>query len=526
MSVTFVATGYLARSGNRYVLIACETGRAVLPLSFFHLSNTRLPAVLAKHGVPVLDKQDHKLLLDQVRQLDHFIEDCIIENVGWDGNRFATLGGSIIPEHEEPVHIVFKPDPRLVASKGSLKEWQEQVFGPAAKHPLVAVCMMAMLFPAIARFIPGAPNITLELVGEGGTGKSMAQLLAASVYGPPSAILSLSAVLRDVPAAAGRARDYPLIVDGAQAVVLKAGKKEKPGIYTAMAYDLPSEPGRRVVLVSGRNSLHAACDMECADDATITIPVPFGANGVFDVIPPPYQNGAQLADSLLAAAKANYGHAYPEFVLRLLTTPGLSPAKIKKRLARAQRLFLDAADAQAQPANRQVIIRALAAIYAAASLARSLGILPKNVFSKDAALTVLEACVRAKPIQLPFAERLEQLIESGELHTIEPGIEQATNAKAAAAAIGTVTNKPYGQIVKIPRSKILRAFPDWERIKTWHEVRTFLKVDGNNLAAWGKLYPGAERTRLYQFILPSAEGGDAPEPHDPTLFDEVDHTDG
>ena len=81
-------------------------------------------------------------------------------------------------------------------------------------------------------------------------------------------------------------------------------------------------------------------------------------------------------------------------------------------------------------------------------------------------------------------------------------INPALQAQAAREALGTVAVRATSRIVRIAPENIMKAFPDWSRIKTSPEVREVLKMDGKNFAVWGKVAPGMERIRLFQFELP------------------------
>ncbi|OYU34659.1 DUF927 domain-containing protein [Novosphingobium sp. PASSN1] len=507
MTNLFSATGFVAASGQRYVRVEGENAVATLRREQFSLANPRLAADLAAAGLPLFTKKQHEDLISEVRFVDHFEENRIAEHPGWNGKQFVQHNGNVIGSEAPPL-LVFRPIPGIVRARGTLASWQERVVAPLVDQPLPAIAVMAAFLPPLLPIMPQAGNVAVEIVGPSNTGKSVVQLLAASVMGPAAYIQSMRNVQLDPEAARRNGRDHLTIIDHTVPAILTSTKTKKIDLFATVAFDLVRAPGGRVILLSGREPLAEACDMT-PEDSILTLRVSNDGLGVFDTLPEPFPNSAAFAASLASAAKAHHGHAYREFLVKLQAARSEKPGKLSASLTRAQTKFLGYANVSATSTHFRAATT-FAAIYAAGCLARRYRVLPPKFPCKQLALDAFDRYRSAQAAQVPFLARLEHLIASGQLLVVTDETDPSAQAHAAKEASGTLTLKPTVRIIKIAPDKIAVVFPNWNRLKYSPEVRALLKVDGKNLAVWGKLAPGTERIRLFQFELP-------PEV-EPTLF--------
>jgi Domain of unknown function (DUF927) len=485
MSSHPIITGHLANSGRRYVRIQTQLGSATLPYESFSMANTKLAADLTACGLPLMVKDDLETIIKEVRALSAFEPKRVIEHSGWDGKVFGQLDGTVnIGEGPVP-EVLFQRTPDRVNSRGLLENWKQQVFQPLADHPVPAFALMAMFLPPLLRFMPQVGNLTFELVGPGGFGKSVAQTLAASVVGPFSYVSALRDVQRDLAGVQRLSRDYPLIIDHVSSALATTSKPKKADIFTAIDYDLRRALGGRVTLLSGRYPLSDACAMPTLEHGIITIPMLASICG--------HSNFTDVVDDLVKAATANHGLAFPAFLLRLRQKLEANHKKVKSQIEGAQARFLLAALQQGGESADLRIARACAAVSAAGHMARRFRVLPSGFPYEDIALTVFDLIRKAEGERQPFLMRLEGLAASGKLVTITEGADPAVQANAVGTAIGTLTNRPGGRVIKIAPDKVEEAFLDWKRIKQTDDVRGPegpLKLDGKNLTTWGRLAPG------------------------------------
>jgi hypothetical protein len=502
MSSIYRITGFVAESGRRYVHIVADNGSAVLPYEAFSIANKRLATDLVSAGLAVFADEDLEAIVEEVRALSFFQPGGVVEHSGWNGTHFALLDGEVIAGDGPGAKVLFQTEVGRVSSRGDLESWK-QGFAMAVKdHPLPAFALMAMFLPPLLRFMSQVGNTTIELVGPGYSGKSIALTGAISAVGPNSYVIGLRNVQSDLAGVQSQSRDYPLVIDFVASALATATKPKKAEFFTAIDYDLARADGGRVTLLSGRQALRDACDMPTREDGIISIPIPPGSQGVFAVLPDGFASYAAFSDHLIATANANYGVAFPSFIQALRADLKTDKNAVKARIDRLQNRFLAMPEVRTNNGVEHRVARAFAAVYTAACLAIRYGVLPARFPRKSATLAVLDMYHQAETARLPFLSRLENLIASGELVTITNEADSAAQALVIGNALGSLTIKANERIAKIPPEKIEHAFSDWKRIRGTDEVRALLKRDGKNLTTWGHLAPGLERIRLHQFVLP------------------------
>jgi hypothetical protein len=512
MSTQFRISGYRAASGQRYIRVETDQGSATLRLEQFSLANSRLAADLSSEGLPVFTKKQLEEIVGEVQYVTDFQDNRVGEHSGWNGKLFVSHDGTAVGS-DAPALIMFTPKPESTRQRGTLAEWQSEVVMAVRNQPLIASAVMAAFLPPVLTLMPQAANATIEIVGPSGTGKSIAQMIAASVMGPVSRIASMRDVLANSDAARRDGRDHLLIVDHVHPVVITTTKTKKADLFVSTAFDLVKAPGGRITLLSGRWPLAEACDME-PEGNILTLRVHGDGMGVFSTLPPGIESAAAFAAQLVSAVRKNYGHAFPAFVTRLHADRIAEVTKLRARLAKDHSEFLrragvaDTGGAERQAAN------IFASLYAAGCLARRYRILPRQFHCKRLALAALDHYRRAQAAQVSFTDRLEALIAGGQIVALSSEADPALQAQAVRDALGTVAVRATSRIVRIAPENIMKAFPDWSRIKTSPEVRAVLKMDGKNFAVWGKVAPGMERVRLFQFELPVDP--------EPTLFTGTD----
>lgn len=495
--------GLESASGNRYFLLTCGDQESLIPVERLYLSNNILPKELAKFGIYVSSKKDIEDIIRSASEISAFSQADIAEYPGWNKKQFALPDGTIIGCESGHCHVAFSRNPALGQRGGNLDAWRSQVAGPLAHNPIAAFLLMAGFVPIVSRFMPSMENLTIELIGGPDAGKTLVQKLVTSLVSKPDDLTRLRDVQSDFEQVRWLGRDRPLCVDEVKPALLAATKPQKAALFARTIYELPRGPGGRLTILSGQEPLCDACGIASPDDTTLTINICDSRAGLFESVPGGFSSAADFAESLLVAARANHGHAGPAFVEAIRSYPGA--ATIKEKLAKSEAEFRATAKRAGLDGVRHRDLQAIAAIYSAGRLARACGILPPRFRCRKAARAVLELCAANRRIaHEPFVARLERLAASGDLLVIDPNADQAEQARKAEAAVGTVTAKASGRLIKLAPENVNRAFSDWARLKRSAEVRAVLRVDGKNLASWGNLAPGTERRRLFQFLLPAA----------------------
>ena len=116
----------------------------------------------------------------------------------------------------------------------------------------------------------------------------------------------------------------------------------------------------------------------------IELPADLGTgHGVFKSLPRGFSDGAQVSDEMRATAIAVFGHAAPEFARALIEAERQDLAGISSLIASRAEEFVDWAGKDLTSVLGQLRDK-IAAIYAAASLAKHLGVLPPGLKIKEA----------------------------------------------------------------------------------------------------------------------------------------------
>lgn len=503
--------GLESASGRRYFLFSCGDQEALLPAERVYLSNARLPEEMAKSGIYVSSKKEIEDLIQSTREISNFCQVEIAEYPGWNRKQYALPNGSVIGSESGHCHVAFPRDPALAKKRGNLDAWRSQVAGPLARHPIAAFIMMASFAPFVGRFVPSMENVTIEIIGGPETGKTVAQKLVTSIISKPDHLTPLRDVQTCFDHLRWLGRDRPLCIDDVKPALLATTKPQRASLYSRTIYELPRGPGGRVTIISGREPLGDACGIASPDDTSLSLNICGSHLGIFQYVPEGFASAADFAESLLAAARANHGHAGPAFIEAIRKAP--PGATIRQKLATSEAQFRKMAKRAGLDGVRHRDLQAVAAIYSAGRLARACGVLPHGFRCKTAALAALELCGTRHAEREPFLARLERLAASGDLLVIDPNADRAEQARKAEAALGTLTVKANGRLIKLAPDKVHRAFSDWEHLKRSAEVRAILRIDGKNLASWGSLAPGTERKRLFHFLLPA--------PPEPALLDGI-----
>lgn len=281
------------------------------------------------------------LLIDyqQRRHVPHYLSEQLPERViatttrpGWHESGVFVLPGRVIGSGE----VRFQDSGRAVnpfTSKGELAGWGAEIGAFCLGNPvLIAAVCCALAGPLLGR--TGVHGGGLHLVGDSSSGKSLAQLVAASVWGNPATFAaSWDQTRGGIEIEAASRNDTVLILDEI--------KRADPKRVQEMAYAIANGQGkgtmtrerearaklawRVLVLSSGERSLsehaaiggnpaHAGAELRLADVDAGNRP-----HRAFDDV---HGLSAQEFHRRLSDAVArHYGHLGPAFVEQLLIQP-------------------------------------------------------------------------------------------------------------------------------------------------------------------------------------------------------------
>ena len=285
---------------------------------------SRIVALVDK-GLPVTSESARYL----VRYLDGFLYDnidyiakkAVISRLGW-------LRGKFVPYCSQPRLSENCPVRGLVTSDGKWEEWQTLVRGLVRGNRYLRTFLSAS-FASVLLEPLGLQNFIVHLWGRTGAGKSVALMLAASVWGDPEGRLfgTMNGTLNYFQSQASMMRNIPLFLDELQTV------RESLGNYDKLIMQLGVGVGRGRANRSGeakeavvwRNA--ALCTGE---EPLIKPNSGAGAvNRVLQICVDELESDL-IADcaSAVSILRSNYGHAGARFVQSLQEEDGRLSGKI------------------------------------------------------------------------------------------------------------------------------------------------------------------------------------------------------
>ena len=311
--------------------------------------------------------------------------------VGWaPAPTCFVLPGETLGKHSG-VWFSGKCDGAIYSKSGSLGDWKNNIAALCEKNPFAGFAVSsAFAGPLLELF--NVPGIGLHLYGDSTNGKSTTLVVAASVWGSPSFLLSWRSTVNGLEIQAAARSSTVLVLDESHMI---PPKDLDAGIYLLANGVAKSRMTKEIalrelsrwrvcVLSSGERSIesHLAAmkiDHKVGQGIRIAdVPVT-GSYGIFEDLHG-RTDGAAFADELRGAAAQYYGVAGPLFVERLIeelsNSSGLS---LSTRLAEIMPRFGDELNAQETRVARGFGIAALAG-----ELAIEWGIVP---WEKGRALT-------------------------------------------------------------------------------------------------------------------------------------------
>jgi uncharacterized protein (DUF927 family) len=377
--------------------------RWAMPCEMLAGSGEELRAALLREGLDITSEQSNRRrLLDYIAWSRPGATARAVTRTGWHGTAFVFPHHTVGDTEAEPIHYqAATAEGVRLGSAGTLEGWRERVAAPCAGNSRLVLALSASLAASCLDLL-GAEGGGLHLRGGSSAGKTTALLVAASTWGPSAfvrtwrntdnALESVAALHSDLLLCLDEMGELPAKVAGATAYMLAngsgKGRARRDGSARAAArwrvlFLSTGEIGLADLIVEGGGRVRAGQEVRVID-----MPADAGAGlGLFERLPTGMTPGA-FADSLRDAAAADYGHAGPAFVARLVRD--YPEARVALRTARdAIAATLAPADAAGQV--RRVAQR-FALIAAAGELATEWGITGWPAGEAEAAAL---ACFRA-----------------------------------------------------------------------------------------------------------------------------------
>ena len=319
---------------------------------------------LSDRGLPVTSDSSKYL----VRYLDGFLADNadfiarkkVISRLGW-------IGGRFIPYCQEPVLCDSCHVKGLVSCCGSFEEWQRLVKRLIDRNSHLRLFLSASFASALLEPL-GLQNFLVHLWGRTGSGKSVALMLAASVWGDPEGKLfgTMNGTLNYLQSQASMLRNIPLFLDELQTI------RETSGNYDKLIMQLGVGVGRGRANRAGlaKKTVEWRNVALCTGEEPLIRPDSGGGavNRVLQICVDDLE-GDLIPDGgeVVRTVRRHYGEAGRRFIDALLDEEGRMDSKITDGMKQMFEEYLDEIMREVPTSGKQGAI--LAAVLTADTLA-------------------------------------------------------------------------------------------------------------------------------------------------------------
>lgn len=181
MTNNISVAGCTSLTGNRFVKISAGISDCYIEWKRFGGNKAKIREDLAESGIVIVNDAEWRTVVGEVAKV-RFPRRRLLEQPGWSGSHFSLPDGTVFGPGPK-VKVLFSPRGDCVQRKGSLEGWKINVADLLVGQHLLSFLTMAAFASPILALTNRTQNIGFELVGKGGSGKSTAQYVMASVFG-------------------------------------------------------------------------------------------------------------------------------------------------------------------------------------------------------------------------------------------------------------------------------------------------------------------------------------------------------
>jgi len=268
------------------------------------------------------------------------------ETIGWHKNSFVLPNRTITNDSQGSESVIFQSESvatSTFATSGSLEQWRDNVSALCAGNSRL-ILAVSISFAGTLLHISGSENGGFHFVGESSSGKTTAQLPAASVWGAHDFKKTWNSTINGLEGTAAFHNDTLLTLDelsqsdpktaGETAYLLANGQGKGRAGRSGKARRRQS--WRLLFLSSGESDL-AAHMLEAGkktragqDIRLLNIPSDAGkGHGLFEELHG-LQGGKEIADKIKECTLKYYGTAGPAFISKIIDNIGVVKDKISK----------------------------------------------------------------------------------------------------------------------------------------------------------------------------------------------------
>lgn len=505
-------TGKTAIDGSKVIEIATDAEPSLISLRDYMADKKAAITQMVCDGVPV-----HALgnnLDAAIGIIKHWPEDEIITELGWRGDTYTLPSGNVVGAQDgRHYRVISKLRQPGLQPSGKLKVWREQVARPICRWPIGNFALSAMFVPPLLDLVGERQTICFDLIGPVDIGKSTLQLLAASVVGPPrefcgSHFLTHAEAAADLHDVLTKVRGMPLLLDNAESIAALPQAK-RSGAINALMFDNAHRQRPTLILSSGNAELWRMAKLSGPAKTWLSLLVVgrFGVVGdrwTSDPDPWPFMSG------LIEIARDHHGVAYKRFVDRLVKEHSEDPEKLRDGLQRSISRFIERSGVARTNGAEYRHARAFGIVYAARTLARRYGALPKpkNRQRQNHIITVYEQFVSngpAPPDSRTVEDRLSEALKDDRCLRTEQcgGLGRGKLAKRVKKAVCLTHVGKAGPELLISAENADSIFPDWLTFVDQLKRCDLIKKDGRQFTVKRKV-AGVDLGRVHVIQLPDA----------------------
>lgn len=292
-------------------------------------SATKIVDKLSSVGVSVTSGDRANALVDYLRDMRDLNQDVIpevksVSRMGWNEEGFSPYVSDIVFDSAS----TFKPMYEAIAQVGSFEKWKEEAIADRA-YSTTAKIVLAASFASVLVEPLGSLPFFVHLWGmDSGTGKTVAQMLGASVWANPTAGGPFFPTFRGTTVGfemmAGFLHSLPLFMDELQLT------KDSHGRINFSVYDLASGSGKlRSNKSLGLNytPTWSNCFITSGETPIVNINDGAGAlNRVIEIECRAETKAIKDGHKTASILKSNYGHAGKMFVEHLMEEGNIDKA--------------------------------------------------------------------------------------------------------------------------------------------------------------------------------------------------------
>jgi hypothetical protein len=329
------------------VLKSIDTGMVKVKLAYRRSYNSKRPwqeiivptskiskasdiIALADNGVSVTSGERAQALVDYLRDIMDRNQDLIpevksVSRMGWNEDGFAPYNGDAVFDSADRFKSIYQS----IKAEGSMGAWMEEALDARA-YSLTSRIVLASSFASVLVEPLGCLPFFIHLWGmDSGTGKSVSQMLAASVWADPRIgggfFPTFKSTSVGIELIAGFLHSLPLFLDELQL------SKDKHGNIIFNVYELASGSGK----LRGNKNLGldyipqwANCFITSGETPLVGENDGAGAlNRVVEIECRANEKAIRDGHRTANVVKANYGHAGPIFIEKLMEEGQLDRAK-------------------------------------------------------------------------------------------------------------------------------------------------------------------------------------------------------